>query len=101
MSETKKEIVPFEEDYIKINGELFPPTTAKEPEFGSRKYFTQKYNDKINCFLTDFLEAEVKSIIQKDYEDKEEMRDHLVSLTEVYYEVRTEFEKHSSKLKSY
>jgi hypothetical protein len=70
----------------------------KGPEFGTEEFYNNLYNDSVEAFVKDFLHSNVDEILKKDNDDQKK-KEQLDSLINVYFKVRTEFEKHKSKLK--
>jgi hypothetical protein len=83
MSEIEYDFLEVEED--------------RRPELGTEDYYNVLYNESVETFVKDFLHKNVDEILKTDCDDqkKKEQLDNLIS---VYFNVRTEFEKHKSKL---
>ncbi|GAA0348622.1 hypothetical protein GCM10008931_44870 [Oceanobacillus oncorhynchi subsp. oncorhynchi] len=59
-----------------------------QPEFGSKAYYRDVFDDKNNNLIPNFLEEQLEKLLNQNYKDKSELKQHLINLAETYYEIR-------------
>jgi hypothetical protein len=65
--------------------------------FGTQDFFIDAYNYRVEDLVKKFLEDNVNEIFCRS-DSEEEKKKQLSNLIDAYFSIRTEFEKHKSKI---
>jgi uncharacterized protein (DUF2344 family) len=68
-----------------------------ELTFGSKQFFVDTYNQRVEHLVGNFLKDNVNEVFCRNDSD-EEKKEQLSNLIDAYFSIRTEFEKHKSKI---
>jgi hypothetical protein len=72
-----------------VFGEEGPLIVDNEPEFGSSEYFENKFAERKENLIPGFLNEQLDEILNKEYKEKHEIKQYLLSLIETYHDIRT------------